>query len=172
MRQQTPWQHTGGCRVAHAGAASKLRRKLGRKGVKAPDSRTAAGPKGAASKLRKNTWPKRCEVARFAHCVLAAGPDPPPLSSLHMEEAAHHSAAPSRQTAITTTPRLPAAPTHHRADAPLQGPTYAAIHASTHHLHKRVHARSRAPDDHGRTWPAGASPHDRPDTSLEPSAEN
>ena len=63
--------------MAHAGAASKLRRKLGRKGVKAPDSRTAAGPKGAASKLRKNTWPKRCEVARFAHCVLAAGPDPP-----------------------------------------------------------------------------------------------
>ena len=90
--------------MAHAGAASKLRRKLGRKGVKAPDSRTAAGPKGAASKLRKNTWPKRCEAARFAHCVLAAGPDPPPLSSLHMEEAAHHSAAPSRQTTITTTP--------------------------------------------------------------------
>ena len=90
--------------MAHAGAASKLRRKLGRKGVKAPDSRTAAGPKGAASKLRKNTWPKRCEAARFARCVLAAGPDPPPLSSLHMEEAAHHSAAPSRQTTITTTP--------------------------------------------------------------------
>ena len=119
---------------------------LGRKGAKLPDSRTAF-------------WPR--------------GPTPPPPPSL---KSSYGRGSPPQRCPLAANHHhdhaQPAAPTHHRADAPLQGPTYAAIHASTHHLHKRVHARSRAPDDHGRTWPAGASPHDRPDTSLEPSAEN
>ena len=54
--------------MAHAGAASKLRRKLGRKGVKAPDSRTAAGPKGAASKLRKNHLAEKTLREPFGKC--------------------------------------------------------------------------------------------------------